>query len=284
MFCDFFPLYAGSSDSRVIVLKQILNEILKLNPPLVINKKFDKDTKNALKQFEIKNFIYKADGKVDSTTWVALARALSALSSDCLRRLVNNNAETAELLGLVPNSAVIKFNDYPSFSIKDLEVVKSGLRLAKKLVGEKGGDKDQVLNKDYKIPSILDLLDGVFVEEVNANTFDGRKSVHFTNSINGKKVLTRTVRQYFVDNRKSVGAIVIFDAGPNGKNVMFLGDYYFNPDRENQDQQRAFMIMHESVHLVANKTDADFGGSKKLSELLVRKIFPVNLGKLGGVA
>lgn len=281
MFFSSLPMYSGMSDNRVPLLKQLLNEILKLNPPLVINNKFDKDTKNALLQFEKKNFIYTADGKVDSTTWVALARKLS---SERLQQIIDNDPKISEILGLVPNSAIIKFNDYPSFSVKDLEVVKSGLQRAKKLIGEKGGDKDQALNKDYKIPSILELLDGVIVEGAGANTFDGRKSVRFTNSINGKKATTRTVRQYFVDNKQSVGAIVIFDAGPNGKNVMFLGDYYFNPTNENPDQQKAFMIMHESVHLVANKTDADFGGSKKLSELLVRKIFPVNTGKLGGVA
>ncbi len=281
MFFSSLPLYSGMSDNRVPLLKQLLNEILKLNPPLVINNKFDKDTKNALLQFEKKNFIYTADGKVDSTTWVALARKLS---SERLRQIIDNDPKISEILGLVPNSAIIKFNDYPSFNVKDLEVVKSGLKLAKKLVGEKGGDKNQALNKDYKIPSILDLLNGVFVEEANVNTFDGRKSVRFTNSINGKKAFTRTVRQYFVDNKQSVGAIVIFKAGPNGKNVMFLGDYYFNPSNENMEQQRAFMIMHESVHLIADKTDADFDGSKNLSKILVQKIFPVNAGQLGGVA
>lgn len=65
---------------------------------------------------------------------------------------------------------------------------------------------------------------------------------------------------------------------------MFLGDYFFNPSNQNIEQQRAFMIMHESVHLIADKTDADFDGSKNLSKILVQKIFPVNAGKLGGVA
>lgn len=281
MLFNSFPLYAGVSDNRVPLLKQLLNEILKLNPPLSSDNKFDKDTKNALMQFEKKNFIFTPDGKVDSTTWVTLARALPP---ERLRQIIGVDAKLAELFGLTPNSAVIEFNDYPPFNAKDLEVVKSGLKLAKELVGKKGGDKDQALKKDYKIPSILDLLDGVVVAGANANTFDGRKSVRFTNQMSGKKATTKTVRQYFVDNKQSVGAIVIFDAGRNGKNVMFIGDYYFNPSNENMAQQRAFMIMHESVHLVADKTDADFGGSKKLSQLLVEKIFPINTGKLGGVA
>lgn len=275
------PIYLGMSDNRVPLLKQLLNEILKLNPPLTLNDKFDDATKSALLKFERKNFIYTADGKVDSTTWVALARALPP---ERLRQIVGNDTKLADLFGLVPNSAIIKFNDYPPFNAKDLDIVKSGLKLAKELVGKKGGDKDQALSKDYGIPSILDLLDGVVLEGDNANTFDGRKSVRFTNSINGKKVLTRTVRQYFIDRKESVGAIVIFGAGPNKKNVMFIGDYYFNPINENVAQQRAFMLMHESVHLIANKTDQDFGGSKNLSKLLVSKIFPVNSGKLGGVA
>lgn len=281
MLFSSFPLFAGMSDNRVPLLKQLLNEILKLNPLLRLDNKFDKDTKNALLQFERKNFIYTADGKVDSTTWVALARVLPP---ERLRQIVSNDRKLAELFGLVPNSAMVQFNDYPPFNAKDLEVVRSGSKLAKELVGKKGGDKDQALNKDYKIPSILDLLDGVIIDGGNANTFDGRNSVRFTNQINGKKATTKTVRQYFVDNKQSVGAIVIFDGGRNGKNVMFIGDYYFNPTNENMAQQRAFMIMHESVHLVADKTDADFGGSKKLSQLLVEKIFPVNTGKLGGVA
>lgn len=66
---------------------------------------------------------------------------------------------------------------------------------------------------------------------------------------------------------------------------MFIGDYYFNPYKvENSQLQKAFIIMHESVHLVGNKTDDDFGGSKKLSELLVRAFMPILEGKLGGVA
>lgn len=232
-------------------------------------------------QFEKKNFIYTADGKVDSTTWVALARTLLP---ERLRQIIGNDVKLYELLGLVPNSAIIEFNDYPPFNARDLEVVKSGLKLAKELVGKKGGDKDQELNKGYNIPSILDLLDGVIIERVNANTFDGRKSVRFTNQINDKKATTKTVGQYFVDNKQSVGAIVQFRGGRGGKNVMFIGDYYFNPPNENMSQQRAFIIMHESVHLVGNKTDVDFDGSKNLSKLLVEKIFPINTGKLGGVA
>lgn len=214
MFFSSLPLYSGMSDNRVPLLKQLLNEILNLNPPLVINNKFDKDTKKALLDFERKNFIYTADGKVDSTTWVALARKLS---SERLRQIINNDPKISEILGLVPNTAIIKFNDYPPFGAKDLKTVKEALADAKKLVGIKGGDKDQFLNKDYKIPSILDLLNGIIIEGSDANTFDGRKSVSFTNTIKGKKATTKTVRQYFVDNKQSVGAIVIFKAGPNGK-------------------------------------------------------------------
>jgi len=53
---------------------------------------------------------------------------------------------------------------------------------------------------------------------------------------------------------------------------------------ENFAQQRAFIIMHEAVHLVGKKSDIDFKTSKNLSKILVDACFKVLKGKLGGVA
>lgn len=143
----------------------------------------------------------------------------------------------------------------------------------------------------YGIPSVLSLLEGVKIAGANANTFDGRKSNHFAkDSRGGKKsgcgYVTKTVKQYFLDNKNEVGAMVQFYGGKNGKNVMFLGHYYFNPKNDSVSTiyQKAFIIMHESVHLVGKLGDKDFGGSGNLSELLVKTFFPAGTNRLGGVA
>jgi hypothetical protein len=42
-------------------------------------------------------------------------------------------------------------------------------------------------------------------------------------------------------------------------------------------------MLHEAVHQVAGKKDADFGGSKALSDKIIQGCYPVLKGKLGGV-
>lgn len=166
---------------------------------------------------------------------------------------------------------------YPSFGRNDLKDVKMGLNEAKKLAKKK--QCDEAL-KSYGIDSTSKLLEGVIVEGNDANTFDGRTS-SLTFLENGK---TKTVADYFKEKKADVGAAVFWNMGRSGENVMFIGDYYFDPpEMENLAFQRAFIIMHEVVHLIGKKVDAQFGGSKRLSEKLINKCFPVLKGKLGGV-
>ena len=294
----YFGMSDNKSDGRITLLQQLLNEVLTPSPKLEITGKYNNATKEALKRFEqgieIVNgkkvnvygrpAIFPVDGKIDEAAWIAIGMALKKIAPERFRALVTGSSELSDLFGLMPGT--LEINQYPAFSAGDLKYVIDGLRLAKKKVQE-SIKKDDVLMVKYNVPSVMTLLEGVIVEGENANTFDGRKSYKLGWEIEKKESdnITRTVKQYFVDKKESVGAIVKFNEGPKGKNVMFIGDYYFNPTKtDNSALQRAFIIMHESVHLVGNKTDDDFGGSKKLSELLVETFMPILKNKLGGVA
>lgn len=294
----FRTIYLGMSDRRILLLQQLLNEILKPSPNLEVTGKYDNVTKEALKRFERgieiingrktnvygRPAIFPVDGKIDEAAWIAIGMALKQTAPERFRNLVNGNSELSDLFGLMPGT--LEVSQYPAFSANDLKDVIDGLNLAKKKVQE-SIRKDNVLMTKYNVPGVLTLLEGVIIQGENANTFDGRKSYKLGWEIEKKESdnITRTVKQYFIDKKESVGAIVKFNEGPKGKNVMFIGDYYFNPAKtDNSALQRAFIIMHESVHLVGNKTDDDFGGSKKLSELLVGTFMPILKNKLGGVA
>jgi hypothetical protein len=295
----FRIIYLGMIDRRIALLQQLLNEILNPSPNLEVTGKYDNSTKEALKRFErgvetmsngkLRNAfgrpaIFPIDGKIDEAAWVAIGMALKLLDSEKFRNLVFGNPELLELFGILPET--LEVNQYPVFSANDLKDVIIGLNLAKQKVKE-SSKKDDVLLTKYGIPSVMTLLDGVIIQGDSANTFDGRKSFLLDWEIAKKESnnLTRTLKQYFIDKKESVGAIVKFDSGPTGKNVMFIGDYFFSPFKsENIQLQRAFIIMHESVHLVGNKTDNDFGGSRNLSKLLVETFMPILKNKLGGVA
>lgn len=73
----------------------------------------------------------------------------------------------------------------------------------------------------------------------------------------------KSVREYFGSQHGTVsGAIVV------NSSTVFLGPYFFSAT----NLGRALMSMHEAVHL-AGKGDADFGGSKQLSALIVDNCF-----------
>jgi len=298
----FRTIYPGMSDNksdrRIALLQQLLNEVLKPSPNLQVTGKYDNETKEALRRFEKgietvngkkinvygRPSIFPVDGKIDEAAWIAIGMALKQFNPEKFRSTVSANPELVGLFGLMPGT--LEINQYPAFNADDLKDVIGGLNLAKQKVKD-SIKKDDVLSAKYGVPSVMTLLEGVIVQGENANTFDGRKSYLLDWNIAKKESdnLTRTVKQYFIDNKESVGAIVKFDAGPKGKNVMFIGDYFFKPYKvENLQNQRAFIIMHEAVHLVGNKTDDDFGGSRKLSELLVDTFMPVLRKNLGGVA
>ena len=60
--------------------------------------------------------------------------------------------------------------------------------------------------------------------------------------------------------------------------LTFLGNYFWNPTSiDSIPQQRALILLHESVHEFGHKPDTDFGkmgGSRKLSEKIAEKCFP----------
>lgn len=260
---------------NVALLQQLLNQLLKLNPPLAINDKFDNPTKQAVKQFETKYRINPPDTTVTEATWIRLGEIIGTKRLLEIIPRLNCNKELVELFGLVPDCAVIEKFDYPAFSGSDLTLVKNGLSDAKKLVA--GNLKNDAVLSKQGIPSIQKMLDGVILEGSTANTFDGRKSKQLIQD--GKEPM-KTVKTFFTDHKADIGAIVRFNWGRKGTNVMFIGQFYFDTTIA---QVRAFIIMHEAVHLVENKSDTDFGqpggtraeGSKTLSKMLVDAFFPI---------
>jgi hypothetical protein len=68
--------------------------------------------------------------------------------------------------------------------------------------------------------------------------------------------------------------------------LTLLGNYFWNPTSiDSIPQQRALILLHESVHEFGHLDDKTFGGSQKLSERIAEKCFPAlkalkRLGKL----
>jgi hypothetical protein len=165
---------------------------------------------------------------------------------------------------------------FPAFNKKELKIVQNSIDLAADMTKKK--DCDEAL-KDNGIPSLAALVNGL---AANGNIFDGRTS-SLTGPIadDGSK---ESVAEYFDEKKESVGAAV-FDNSVTGRGpVTFLGDYFFNPTSTDWTaQQRAIMLIHEAVHAIGGKGDSVFGGSKKLSEKIINKCYPVLKGRLGGV-
>lgn len=290
-------IYPGMDDSRIALLKELLNELLTPSPNLTINNKYDNDTKIALKRFEKEigvmtpgnqpnsyNIfpILPADGKIDEATWIAVGMALKIRNPERFNKLALNDKELSEIFGLIPGTLELK--QYPSFNSGDLKTVKDGLELAKKIVAD-SLKYDGILSK-WGISSVQKLLDGVILEGENANTFNGKESLQL---IQDGNEATKTLKNFLAEHKEDIGAIVRFYQGRKGTHVMFIGHFYFETTIP---QVRAFMIMHEAVHLVGKKHDTDFGksggsraeGSRALSKLLVDTFFPVLKafkGKLG---
>lgn len=266
----------GGGGKYTSLLKQLLNEVLALNPPLIVNNKFDNATKQAVKQFETKYGILPADDDLDEATWIKLGEVIPKTRLDQIIKQSNYDSKLIKLFGLTPSNSVIQKYDYPPFEKGDLKKVEKGLEGAYDLLKDAGVSGDQVLN-GKGVPSIKTLLDGVIVNGVNANTFDGRESTLLISFSLSGQTATRSIRQFFVEYKANVGALVT-NAG--GKKVMFIGHFYFDDTSNGSAQRRSFIIMHESVHLIGNKRDIDFGtpqtvGSHNLSQLLIDKMFPV---------
>jgi len=86
----------------------------------------------------------------------------------------------------------------------------------------------------------------------------------------------QTIARRFSDTKTTRGAEVIYGTftGKPGSTT-FLNDYFFNSSTSGfLTQQRALILLHESVHQFGNKDDEVFQGSSNLSRLIAEKCFP----------
>ncbi|MEW6737862.1 MAG: hypothetical protein AB1489_41675 [Acidobacteriota bacterium] len=159
-------------------------------------------------------------------------------------------------------------NPFPRLVSKDLKLATEALEYAKLLTRSCGCDKAL---QEYGINSLNELM----VMSINADLFDGRYSSiglpYLDNDGNRE-----TVQNRFLKNRRWLVAEVVEETFTGAGRKVFLNRYFFNPAREPTTalQQRAIILIHEAVHLVANKRDADFGGSRKLTELVSKRCLP----------
>jgi hypothetical protein len=102
----------------------------------------------------------------------------------------------------------------------------------------------------------------------NANVYDGRHSSY-------PHPTGRTVENFMQHN--AVGAVAYRDVSGG---LTFLSEYFFSPPNANAVQQRALILLHESVHAIGKKSDDEFGGSRMLTKRIAGKCFPI-LAKSG---
>lgn len=183
--------------------------------------------------------------------------------------ILNVNAQD---LSLHKPQTVIKYpvngsSPFPLLTTEQLSKVTEALTLAKELT--KDCDCDKAL-QSYGINSLAEIL----ILEPNVNIFDGRKStLGLPWLINGER---ETVNSYFVKNQDWLWAGVIQSAFTGKGNILFLNSYFFNPNKNVTVaiQQRAIILIHESVHQYANKNDKYFGGSQRLTKLIINACLP----------
>jgi hypothetical protein len=176
---------------------------------------------------------------------------------------------------------IIGVTPYPSITGNDLKNTLEALTLARELTVD--CQCDQAL-QDYGVNSLSELLQ----IEVNQNLFDGRSSTLGLpwNSSAGER---ETVATYFNRNRNILWAGVIPARFTGKGNLVFLNNYFFNPTRAvlMAKEQRAITLIHEVVHQFGGKSDEDFGGSKRLTLILIDACLPklkVNLKNWYGKA
>ena len=177
----------------------------------------------------------------------------------------NSSTNLSDPLGL---QGVLGANPTPKMTGNDLDVFNNALELAKKTVCNPNCDGAL---QDFGIKSITPLVNQM---AANLNVYDGRKSTY--------PVGKQTVSQFLAQG--TAGAVAFTDV-----QLTFLGNYFWNPTSiDNMPQQRALILLHESVHEFGHKTDQDFGmtdGSRKLSEKIAEKCFPIlkTLKRLGSL-
>lgn len=175
-----------------------------------------------------------------------------------------NNSPTnyVDPLGL---QGVLGKNPFPKMSGRDLEVFSNALKPAIETACRP--ECDGAL-QDYGIKSLKDLVEGL---TANHNVYDGRRSTYPHGD--------ETMKDFL--KKGSAAAVATTDLD---KNLVFLGDKFWKPDSiDSIPQQRGLILLHEAVHAIGRKTDIDFGTSRKLSEIIAEKCFPIlkHLKKLG---
>jgi hypothetical protein len=166
-------------------------------------------------------------------------------------------------------------NPYPGFNAYDTRLVRKAIDDGR-AAARRRPECDHAL-VSYGVPSLLALLDRYIVTGPGAQIFDGRSS---TLKPEGWK---KNVSETFRSSDNTAGAFVLWGGGLNAP-VTFLGPYFFSPTSIDwMDAQRMIIVMHESVHQFPQLLDSDFGGSKKLSHLIVEKCYPQGRGRLGGI-
>lgn len=170
-------------------------------------------------------------------------------------------------------------NPFPTLIKDNLKTVTDAIKLAQQMTDPKKHKECDEALKAFGIPSLNALINGM---TANGHVFDGRTST-LTGPI-GKNGAVESVAAYFKENKAAVGAAVFNNSITGRGSITFVGDYFFNPASMDWVAfQRAIIMMHESVHQVGGKGDAQFGSSKELSEKIIEKCYPVLKGKLGGV-
>jgi len=137
--------------------------------------------------------------------------------------------------------------------------------------------------EEHGINSLSNLLRSIRVDGDNPNVFDGLGSSYPTKMGNN----TVSMAEFFRAQKHNVAAVVVM-TGSASTNVMFLGPAFFDPGLAGvntgyYELARAFVMMHEAVHLAGTLLDSDFGGSKKLTRSLVDNCFPALAEYLGGL-
>jgi hypothetical protein len=145
-------------------------------------------------------------------------------------------------------------NPFPNMAGRDLAVFESALQAAKDAACRSACD-GALQNEGIRSLAAL-----VRQMVANTNVYDGRTSTY--------PIQKQTVSKYLSQGES--GAVVLMPVP-----MVFLGDYFFNPTNIQWiGQQRALILLHESVHQFGSKGDKEFGGSRKLSERIAEKCFP----------
>ena len=105
-------LYPNMTDSRVIVLKTLLNEILKSNPPLVVNNRFDNQLQAAVIKFKSERNLFPCNATIDDATFDFIKQLLP---TEKLRQIFNesirNNSGDVSAISLIWNELIFQSDE-----------------------------------------------------------------------------------------------------------------------------------------------------------------------------